>query len=140
MKTKSIALALALLGSAATATAQTAPPAPATSGAEKDVNSPDVAAANQDVAAQAAARQSAVAEVNADTQASADTQYAADLAAYREALRAHHREVARDARIADRQERAYADAMRDWRRQVYACKHGSNRACKAPTPDPANYW
>lgn len=140
MKTKSIALALALLGSAATASAQTAPTAPAPSGAEKDVNSPDVAAANQDVAAQAAARQSAVAEVNADTQASADTQYAADLAAYREALRAHHREVARDARIADRQERAYADAMRDWRRQVYACKHGSNRACKAPTPDPANYW
>jgi hypothetical protein len=140
MKTRSIALALALLGSAAVATAQTAPPAHAPSGSEKDVNSPDVAAANQDVAAQAAAREGAVAEVNAETQASADAQYTADLAAYRDALRAHHREVRRDARIADRQERAYADAMRDWRRQVYACKHGSSRACKAPSPNPADYW
>ncbi len=137
MKTMSIALALALLGGSAALSAQTAP-APA--GSENDVNSSDVAAANKDAAAQAAARQDAVAGINADSQAGAEAQYAADLAAYRAALRAHHREVARDARIADRQERAYADAMRDWRRQVYACKHGSTRACKAPSPDPANYW
>jgi hypothetical protein len=81
-----------------------------------------------------------VAGVNAELQASAEAQYAADLAAYRDALRAHHREVVRDARVADRQERAYADAMRDWRRQVYACKHGSTRACNAPSPNPADYW
>lgn len=140
MKMTSIALALALLGNTATVTAQTTPPAPATSGSENDVNSPDVAAANRDVEAQAAARQSAVADANAGAQAGADAQYAADLAAYRAALRAHHREVALDARIAEHKERAYADAMADWRRQVYACKHGSTRACNAPTPDPANYW
>ena len=144
MKILSLTLALATMGVASTAIAQTvppAPPAPATStGPETDTNSPDVAAANRDVATQAAARQDAVADANADAQASTDAQYAADLAAYRAALRAHHREVARDARIAERQERAYADAMRDWRRQVYACKHGSTRACKAPTPDPADYW
>lgn len=135
MKILSLTLALAAMGTASIATGQTAPPAPSTV-PETDTNSPDVAAANRDVAAQAATRQDAVADVNAD----AEAQYTADVAAYRAALRAHHREVARDARIADRQERAYADAMRDWRRQVYACKHGSTRACNAPAPDPASYW
>ena len=139
MKILSLALALATMGTASVTVAQTAPPAsPPT--AETDTNSPDVAAANRDVAAQAASRQEAVADAGAGAQAAADAQYEADLVAYRAALRTHHREVARDARITARQERAYADAMRDWRRQVYACKHGSNRACKAPTPDPANYW
>jgi len=138
MKTKSIALALALLCGGAAATAQTTPAAP--SGAENDVNSPDVAAANRAVAAEAATRENAVAAVNAENQATAEAQYAADLAAYRNAVRAHNREVARDTRIAERQERAYADAMRDWRRQVYACKHGSTRACNAPSPNPADYW
>jgi hypothetical protein len=137
MKILSLTLALAAMGAVPTAMAQTAPPAPAQSTLpETDTNSPDVAAANRDVAAKAATRQDVVANVNAD----AEAQYTADVAAYRAALRAHHREVARDARIAERQEHAYADAMRDWRRQVYACKHGSTRACNAPAPDPASYW
>ena len=140
MKTVSLALAIALIGVAATAPAQTTPAPAISADPDNDQNNPNVAAANQDVAAQAAARQGAIADANADAQAGADAQYTADMASYREALRAHHRAVVADARIYDHQQRAYADAMRDWRRQVYACKHGSNKACKAPTPDPANYW
>jgi hypothetical protein len=133
------------MGVAATALAQTttAPAAPAQTVApakETDTNSPDVAAANQDVAAQAAARQTAVADASAEVQADAQAQYAADIAAYDAAVRANHRTEVRDARIYNHQQRAYADAMAAWRHQVYACKHGNNRACKAPTPDPANFW
>ena len=67
-------------------------------------------------------------------------QYARDMASYREALRTRRHIANRDMRRYDRQQRAYADAMRDWRRQRYACHHGSRRACRAPTPNPANYW
>lgn len=67
-------------------------------------------------------------------------QYSDDMAAYRDALRARRHTINSDARVYDRQQRAYADAMADWREQVYACEHGSNRACNAPTPNPADYW
>ena len=97
-----------------------------------------------------AAGRSGVADANnAANAASADqtasggadqAQYAEDMAAYRGALRARHHAIASDQRLYDHQQRAYADAMADWRRQVYACHHGSNRACNAPTPDPAAYW
>ena len=135
MKTASLAIAAALMGVAAVAHAQSTTPQtmPAK---ESDTSSPDVAAANQDVAAQAAARQAAAADVQADNQA----QYSADIAAYDAAVRANHRTAVRNARIYDHQQRAYADAMAAWRHQVYACKHGNNRACNAPTPDPANFW
>lgn len=92
-----------------------------------------------------AANRTALNESTAQTTAQADAQqadaaqYAADVEAYRRAMRAHHRQIARDDARYARQERAYADAMVDWRRQVYACKHGSNAACNAPTPNPADY-
>ena len=35
---------------------------------------------------------------------------------------------------------AYADAMEAWRIQTAACKRGHDRACNAPTPDPADYY
>lgn len=138
MKISPIVLALALAGAPAFVAAQTAPaPGPSTNpNREQDSNNPNVAAANQEVQAQAAARQDAVTAVNNDAQA----QYDADMAAYRETLRVRHHAAVADARIYDHQQRAYADAMAAWRAQVYACKHGSNRACEAPSPDPASFW
>lgn len=91
-----------------------------------------VAGANAAVDADVAARDAATATSNAD----ASAQYAADVAAYRRALRQHHRALVRN----DRREIAYAEAMRDWRQQVYDCKHGHSAACNAPTPDPADYY
>ena len=94
------------------------------------------AAANDRVAAQARARQGAVAQDNADAQAA----YRRDMAAYDQSLRDHHRAVRRGQRRYQHQQRAYADAMAAWRRQVHACRHGSRRACNAPAPRPADYW
>ena len=128
MKIASLAITAALMGIATAAPAQTAP-----------ADTPE-AAANRDVAAQAAARQQTVEAAQVDAVDATQAQYEADMASYRAALRAHHRAVVADARIANRQQRAYADAMAVWRHQVYACKHGDNRACKAPTPDPAAFW
>jgi hypothetical protein len=92
--------------------------------------------ANDQAAAAVDARQDARAAVNLDAQA----QYAADLAAYDDALLRHDARADRQAEHYHHQQRAYADAMRDWRAQDYACRHGHNRACTAPAPDPANYW
>ncbi len=39
-----------------------------------------------------------------------------------------------------RQQAAYADAMRVWRRQVWACHHGHPRACDLPAPYPAAFY
>jgi hypothetical protein len=133
MKLVPIALTLALAGATVAASAQSTP---ATPGKEQDSNNPNVTAANQDAGAQAAARQDSVAEVNGDLQA----QYQADMAAYRETLRVRHHAAIADERLYDHQQRAYADAMAQWRHQVWACKQGHNRACELPTPDPANYW
>ena len=88
----------------------------------------DVAAANADVNAQSSA-----------TGGVDQAQYARDMADYRASLRARRHLANADMRRYDRQQRAYADAMADWRAQVYACRHGSNRACNAPTPNPADY-
>ena len=149
-------LAGASLIAAIPAFAQTPPPAPA-AGSESpdaprqplpydrgyDKDSPrteaidasgraGVAAANDDIAAQSADQTS--------TGAVDQAQYSQDMAAYRDALRARHHAINADARVYDHQQRAYADAMADWRAQVYACKRGHNRACELPTPDPADYW
>ncbi|MES2290554.1 MAG: hypothetical protein V4530_12540 [Pseudomonadota bacterium] len=96
------------------------------------INTARVATANADVAADA--------QQEAAMNAEQKEQYAKDMTAYREALRQHDRAKAMDERIYDRQQRAYARAMFDWRMQVAACKRGNNAACNAPTPDPANYW
>ncbi len=145
-----------LVAAAIPVTAQTPPPAPA-AGSESpdaprtplpydrgyDKDSPrteaidasgraGVADANRQVLDQSSAQASAG---GVDT-----AQYSADMAAYREALRARRHAINSDARVYDHQQRAYADAMADWRAQVYACEHGNNRACNAPTPDPAAYW
>ncbi|MEO9131273.1 MAG: hypothetical protein ABI240_08705 [Sphingomonas sp.] len=129
MKVANLAIAAALMCITTAAPAQTAP-------APVD----PVAAANQDAAAQIAVRQETQNAARADAVAATQAQYDADMVSYRAALRAHHRAVVADVRIADHQQRAYADAMAAWREQVYACKHGDNRACEAPAPDPAAFW
>lgn len=84
-----------------------------------------------------ALQQSAGARVD---DATAQGQYAADMAAYHSALIANHREAMRDQAHYDHQQRAYADAMAAWRMQVEDCRKRSNYACKAPAPDPADYY
>ena len=89
---------------------------------------PGTASANLDVRGNIAAQNA----VNGANQA----QYQADLASYDAQLAAHGRQASRYAR----QRRAYADAMAAWRIQVDACQRGHQAACKAPAPDPANFY
>lgn len=88
--------------------------------------------ANNEVAGAFAARDAA--------QADAQAQYQADMTAYRAALARRDRRADADEAHYAHQQRAYADAMRDWRTQDRACRRGSSRACRAPAPDPADYW
>ncbi len=62
------------------------------------------------------------------------------MAAYREAVRANRRDAMRDQSRYDHQQRAYADAMAAWRMQTEACNRGRLKACKLPTPNPADYY
>ncbi|MEP6786170.1 MAG: hypothetical protein ABI898_10565 [Sphingomonadales bacterium] len=96
------------------------------------INTARVATANADVAAEAHAE----AAMNAEQK----EQYAKDMTSYREALRAQNRAEVADAIRYERQQRAYANAMYDWRLQANACKRGNTRACNAPTPNPADYY
>jgi hypothetical protein len=124
MKLSSTLLTLAAFA-ATPAVAQTSPPATADASA-------GVAHANNAAAAQAVQQSN----MNAADQA----RYEEDRAAYIAARRARRHEAAVDARIYDRQQRAYADAMYAWRIQTADCKRGILKACKAPTPDPADFW
>jgi hypothetical protein len=79
-------------------------------------------------------------DANAAMSAEQQAQYEIDREAYMDALMHHDAAVNRtDVRYA-RQQRAYADAMFAWRRQVYACKHGHQRACDLPPPDPSRFY
>ena len=77
------------------------------------INTARVATANADVAADA--------QQEAAMNAEQKEQYAKDMASYREALRAHDQQMAADERVYDRQQRAYARAMFDWRVQGADC-------------------
>lgn len=66
-------------------------------------------------------------------------EYAADVAAYNRRLRQNRRIVNADEALYAERSRAYAQAMADWRAQVTACDRGHNRACRLPTPNPADY-
>ena len=67
-------------------------------------------------------------------------QYDKDMAEYRAKVEANARQSSRDdARYAN-QQRAYADAMFAWRLQTRACERGHVKACRAPTPDPADFY
>ena len=67
-------------------------------------------------------------------------QYDADMAAYRAKVEANARQSMRDQVRYENQQRAYADAMFAWRLQTRACERGHVRACRAPTPDPADFY
>jgi len=100
---------------------------------------PGTAAINNQVATTTQANNDANAATIAQYQET-QAQYDADRAAYMDALVKHDSAVNRtDARYV-RQQRAYADAMRAWRAQVWACTHGHPRACDAPTPNPADFY
>jgi hypothetical protein len=116
---------LITLAALAVATPVVAQPAPL---------SPQPGVANANNAAAVRARQQN--NMNANDNA----RYQEDRAAYLTALRRRNRHAAVDAHIQDRRERAYADAMYAWRVQVADCRRGKQSACKAPTPDPANFW
>jgi len=102
-------------------------------------NSPDATGGNAGTTSLntgVAAGTTAQLEGNAEAQA----QYANDMASYRQAVEAHARASIRDQARYDNQQRAYADAMFAWRMQVRACERGRVKACKAPTPDPADFY
>jgi hypothetical protein len=67
-------------------------------------------------------------------------QYDRDMAAYRAAVAANARKTMRDQIRYENQQRAYADAMFAWWLQTNACERGHVRACRAPTPDPADFY
>ena len=50
-----------------------------------------------------------------------------------------HQVASQDVHYA-RQQQAYAQAMEAWRIQDAACKRGHQRACNAPSPDPADFY
>lgn len=95
-------------------------------------NQAERAAANAEVAARPPSRT----EMSPEAQA----QYDADLAAYLSALRTRRQIAAADERLYVRQQTAYADAMYVWRLQVADCRAGRKEACKAPAPDPADFF
>ena len=65
--------------------------------------------------------------------------YEADMAAWRENAARAEATNALNADLAERQQRAYADAMRAWRIQVIDCNRGIIAACRAPTPRPGDF-
>ena len=97
---------------------------------------PVTAALNSTAGQDAAVASTATADMNAAARA----QYDADREAYWAALVEHDRSVQRTDERYMRQQNAYADAMAAWRLQVEECKHGANRACKAPTPLPSQFY
>jgi hypothetical protein len=100
---------------------------------------PTTAALNNQVQSTTQANNDANAATMAQYQES-QADYDADRQAYMAALVRHDAAVNRtDARYV-RQQAAYADAMRVWRRQVWACKHGHQRACDMPPPNPAAFY
>lgn len=124
---------------AAPVVAQTTPTPPTSTEQRDDAvaaeTAPEVAAANRQVGAVASFDNGAVTAVNAANEA----RYQADVRRYRAAMRARRHTIAADAALQSDRERAYAMAMADWRDQVAACKRGRTRACRMPSPNPANY-
>ena len=96
---------------------------------------PGTAAANDAAAGEVAARDQARAAMSVADQ----DRYDADMQAYREARQARRQLIRHDEAYYDRQQRAYAAAMADWRMQAAACRRGHPRACRAPTPRPGDY-
>jgi hypothetical protein len=120
-------------------------PLPTDRGYDKDqprtdaINAPNRAELD---ATNRAANQAAQARDAANTgvTASAQAAYDYDMANYLNALRVHDAVAAGNEAQYRAKQRAYADAMRAWRVQVYDCNRGIIDACRAPTPDPAAFY
>ena len=82
----------------------------------------------------------AVITADADAADAAQAHYQEDLDAYAGEVRAHRRAAMRNRTRYNRQQHAYADAMRVWRIQTDACNRGKLKACKLPTPNPADFY
>jgi len=93
---------------------------------------PATRALNNTVATEAAAN-------NAQNNAN-QNQYELDRAAYRAAVAANNAKIEVDNEAYARQQSAYADAMAAWRIQNDQCKRGILKACKKPTPVPADFY
>ena len=72
--------------------------------------------------------------------ANAQAAYDYDMQNYLTSLRARDAAAANNEAQYRAKQRAYADAMRAWRIQVYDCNRGVVAACRAPTPDPAAFY
>lgn len=81
-----------------------------------------------------------VANQTANMDSAQKAQYDKDMAEYRAKVEANARQSVRDQVRFENQQRAYADAMFAWRLQTRACERGHVRACRAPTPDPADFY
>ncbi|HTI31455.1 MAG TPA: hypothetical protein VL405_04935 [Sphingomonas sp.] len=99
-------------------------------------NRPELDATNRAVNQAAQARDAA----NVGVTASAQAAYDYDMANYLATLRAHDATAANNEAKYAAKQRAYADAMRAWRVQVWDCNRGIIAACRAPTPDPAAFY
>ena len=97
---------------------------------------PELAPATAAANAPTLAKDAAVADANVNAQVSYDY----DMASYLTALRARDAAAAGNEAKYSAKQRAYADAMRVWRQNVYDCNRGSITACRAPTPDPAAFY
>ncbi|WP_380877023.1 hypothetical protein ACFB49_11130 [Sphingomonas sp. DBB INV C78] len=91
---------------------------------------------NTGAAVEASGNRAATETVNATNEA----QYEADMAAYRASVQSKAQVAAADEARYETQQRAYADAMAVWREQKRACDRGVMKACKKPTPNPAEFY
>lgn len=73
-------------------------------------------------------------QINDAMNADAEALRMRDMAIYDRQVRRYHRQTLRNEARYHAQQIAYADAMREWRRQVRACHRGNTRACRAPSP------
>jgi len=133
----------ALAAAAVPAFAQTDPHQPANDGsaaASTTVAPGQIAPGVDPGTSSANAGVNGVIQQNQASNAANQAQYQSDLSAYNAAMHAHGHQVASQDVHYAHQQRAYADAMEAWRIQTAACKRGHDRACNAPTPDPAEFY
>jgi hypothetical protein len=97
---------------------------------------PELAPATAAANAQTLAKDASGPAVSADAQAA----YNYDMQVYLDRLRARDAAAVGNEMQYHAKQRAYADAMRAWRVQVYDCNRGIIAACRAPTPDPAAFY
>ncbi|MDB5688988.1 MAG: hypothetical protein JWL91_864 [Sphingomonas bacterium] len=134
-------LALATAAPAQVPNPSPTPEAPQDRGYDKDTPKHDAVDAQEGPRTRQLNATSALgAEVKGEATAADQAAYEADLAAYHDEIMASRADAMNDVARFNRQQRAYADAMAQWRAQTIACEKGKLKACKLPTPRPADYY